>query len=86
MVRRPKCSAGMRSHCARHPVEMNRVPTLMTVLPPYTLTLLGHIGLSVPLAALVRKPWWWPLLVPAMFRCARREGHQGGRRGLHTPA
>jgi|RhiMetdeSRZDD1v2_1073273.scaffolds.fasta_scaffold52019_2 hypothetical protein len=45
MVRRPKCSAGMRSHCSRHPVEMNRVPTLMTVLPPYTLTLLGHIGL-----------------------------------------
>jgi hypothetical protein len=62
------------------------VPTLMTVLPPYTSTMLGNIGLEAPLAALVRKPWWWPLLLPAMFRCARREGHQGGRRGLHKPA
>jgi len=86
MIRRPKCSAGRRSHGSRHRVEMDRVPTLMTVLPPYPSTLLGYIGLEVPRAARVRKPWWWPLLVPALCRCARLEGHQGGRRGLHTPA
>lgn len=45
MGRRPRCSAGMRSHGSLHRVEMGRVPTLMTVLPPYTSALLGHIGL-----------------------------------------
>ena len=74
MVRRPRCSAGRRSHCARHRVERGRVPTLMTVLPPYTSTLLGHIGLEAPLAARVRKPCWRPFLVPALCRCARLEG------------
>jgi hypothetical protein len=42
MGRRPRRSAGMRSHCALHRMEMGRVPTLMTVLPPYTSTLLTH--------------------------------------------
>jgi hypothetical protein len=44
-VRRPRCSAGMRSHCSLRPVAMGRGPTLMTVLPPYTSALLGTIGL-----------------------------------------
>ena len=86
MGRRPRCSAGMRSHCALHRMEMGRVPTLMTVLPPSTSTRLGHIGLEAPRAARVSKPCWRPFLVPALFRCARLEGYQGGRRRLHTLA
>jgi hypothetical protein len=35
----------MRSHGSLHPVEIARVPTLMTVLPPYTATMLGNSGL-----------------------------------------
>jgi hypothetical protein len=86
MGRRPKCSAGMRSHCSRHRVARGRAPTRMTILPPYTSTMLGHIGLSAPLADRVRKPCWRPFLVPALCQCVRREGHQGGRHGFHKPA